>query len=373
MNHIKAKIPVSFSIFFFLLFFCFCFLNSNFVFAQGATGVKVGPIRIEELVEPGEIVTKKVKVTNLADVPQTFYIYVMDFTAQGEGGSVVLYQPGTQEGPFLSSWVETTKEGINFNPGQEKEIPITFRVPKEVGPGGYYGAIVFGPKPPEINPTEGSVIALTHQAAVLALFHVLGEVDENARIREFSTDKNIYSAPFKVQFLIRVENLGNVHIKPVGSIKITNMRKKEVANLAVNSSGANVLPKTIRKFENVWEGSSAFGKYTALLILNYGVPTHEGGKGIKTITYQTSFWIIPWNIVIPVIIGFIFLLALFLLMVNLYKNKAVRQALQKAGVLQTKNLEKTKTFSGIYLLLILLIVLILILAIGIVIFFLFFA
>ncbi len=371
MNQTKfyLKFPILFSILFFLLLFCFYFLNSNFVFAQAGTGIKVGPIRIEELVEPGEVV----KVTNLADVPQTFYVYVMDFTAQGEGGGVVLYQAGTQEGSFLSSWVEATKEGISFNPGQEKEITITFRVPKEVGPGGYYGAIVFGPKPPQINPTEGSVIALTHQAAVLALFHVLGEVDENARIREFATNKNIYSTPFKVQFLIRVENLGNVHIKPVGSIKITDMRGKEAANLAVNPGGGNVLPKIIRRFENTWEGDFGFGKYTAFLVLNYGVPAHQGGQGIKTLTYQTTFWIVPWNIVIPAAIGFIFIFALFLLMVNLYKNKAVRQALQKAGLAQIQNLEKTKSASGIYLFLILLIALILILIIGVIIFFLFFA
>ncbi len=365
------KLFILFSVFFFFLIFNFYSLSSNFVFAQSGTGVKVGPIRIEELVEPGEVVTKKVKVTNLADVSQIFYVYVMDFTAQGEGGGVVLYQTGIQEGPFLGSWVEATKEGISFNPGQEKEIPITFRVPKEVGPGGYYGAIVFGPKPPQINPAEGSVIALTHQAAVLVLFHVLGEVDENARIREFATDKNIYSAPFRVQFLTRIENLGNVHIKPVGSIKITNMRGKEAANLAVNPSGGNVLPKIIRRFENTWEGNFGFGKYAAFLVLNYGVPAHQGGQGIKTLTYQTSFWIVPWNIVIPAAIGFIFILALSFLVVNLYKNRAVRQALQRVGVAQTKNLRvpEPEAASRIYTFLVILVILILVLIVAGVIFF----
>ncbi len=356
----------------FLPFFFSFFIFNYTAYAQIA-GIKVSPIRIEELVEPGDVVTKKIKVTNVADFAQTFFVYVMDFTATGEGGEAILYQPGVLEGPFLSSWIETTKEGINFAPGEEKEIAITFHVPKEAGPGGYYGAVVFGPRPPEINPAEGSVVSLAHQAAVLVLFHLLGEVDENARIREFASDKNIYSTPFQVKFITRIENLGNVHIKPVGSIKIVNMAGKEVANLSFNEIGSNVLPKTIRKYENTWEGNFGLGKYSAFLAINYGVPAHQGGKGIKTISSQVSFWIMPWNIVIPVLVGIIFLIAIFLLLVNLYKNRAVRIALQKAGVNYQLSQLPTTTFPAlIYIFIILLILIIASIILG-VIYFLFFA
>lgn len=352
-----------------LIFFILFFVPN--VFAQ--IGIKTSPLRFEEVVEPGQVLTKYIKVTNTADFPQTFYLYPMDFKGKGEGGEAFLLPSGSEEGPYLSSWVQVTKEGTQFAPGEEKQIPITFKVPSNIGPGGYYGAIVVGPQPPKIDPKEGVALSLTHQVAVLALFRVKGDVLEEGRIREFSTEKNFYNAPFNIKFITRLENLGNVHIKPIGGIEIKNLFGKTVSTITLNPTGANVLPKSVRRFENIWSGDMGFGRYSASLVLNFGTPVGEGGQGVQTLTAQNYFWILPWKIIIPSVLILIFLILLFVLIAKIYKDKVLKKALQEAGLMKIKYVKKYEGPSPfIYLLIIALIVLILIVLIGGLIFFLFF-
>ncbi len=317
----------------FLFFALLCFFSLGFfsdVYGQG--GVEASPFRIEQTVDPGERVTSFITVTNASDVPKTFYVFVKDFVPKGERGEVTLLSTGSQDGPFLSGWVDIPAEGIDFGPREKKEIPINFKVPERVGPGGYYGAVVFGPKPPEPKEGEGSVVLLTHQVGVLALFQVRGDVNKDARIREFTTDNDFYNNPFEVNFRSRVENLGNVHIKPVGTITIENMRGSQVATIPVNDAGSNALPESIRRFDNKWEGDFGFGKYTATLVMSFGGLTIDSGEGVRTASAQTTFWIMPLDVVVPIGIILTIIIITGLLLANWYKKKALRDAYRQIGL-----------------------------------------
>ena len=316
------------TIFFLLLFLAFGFLSNS----SADASVEASPFRIEETVEPGERVTSFINVTNASDKPQTFYTFVKDFVPRGERGGVRLVPAGSEEGPFLSSWVDIPREGMSFAPRERRQVQVNFRVPQNVGPGGYYGAVVFGPKAPEIEEGEGSIIALAHQVGVLVLFQVEGDAYHEARIREFTTDSNFYENPFTVNFTTRVENLGNVHVKPVGTIKIENMRGSQVATISVNEDGANALPQSIRRFENTWEGDFGFGQYTATLVLSFGGLTSDTGTGIRTVSAQKTFWIIPWDIVIPAGVVFLVVVLTIIITATWSKKKAVREALRQAGI-----------------------------------------
>ena len=99
---------------------------------------------------------------------------------------------------------------------------------------------------------------IAHKTGVLLLFQVSGDIVEKAVIKEFSTDKEFYSTPFTVNFLTRVENLSNVHIKPRGTIVISNMLGKETSIIRVNEKGSNILPNSIRRFESSWQNNFGF-------------------------------------------------------------------------------------------------------------------
>ncbi len=356
--------------------FCFLFSGIYFVFAQG--GIKISPIRIEEIIKPGDIIQKSVKVTNLSSYKTTLYPYRKDFKAAGEAGYPELLSPGSDI-HGCGSWIKISEEGIPFEPGEEREVVFTIEVPQDIGPGGYYGALMFGTVPPEARlkgkgEERGAAITVGQQTGSLILLKVFGKTVEEAMVREFSTDKDVYSIPFKINFITRIENLGNVHIKPQGSIEIRNMLNRKVGVVKFNEAGANILPNSIRRFETNWEGNIGFGKYTALITLSFGTFTSEGGQGRQTIYAQTSFWIIPWKIIIPSVLALIFTGSLFLLFLRVYKNKAVEKVLREAGLMRARYIRKYEGPSPtLHLVLIIILVLVIFAIIAGTIFFLFFA
>lgn len=327
------------SILFFLSLF---FVNLNSVSAQNA-GIGISPVKIEDIVNPGEVLRAGVTVTNSSDSGTTLYVYLKDFKAEGETGMPKLIAPGSEDGNYLASWIDITDEGISFGPREEKYITFNVNVPENIGPGGYYGAIYFGTKPPKINiegEEKGAGMAIGQQTGCLLLLQVSGDAHEEAVIREFITGKNFYSTPYDVNFLLRVENLGNVHIKPIGNIKIKNMFGREVHELPVNENGGNVLPNSIRKFSENWGGKNGFGKYEAELGLSYGTSASDGGQGKQSVFSVVTFWIFPWRIIIPLGLSAVFTIALMFLFLKFYKNKAVRRAMEQAGIGHVRYVKK---------------------------------
>jgi hypothetical protein len=65
--------------------------------------------------------------------------------------------------------------------------------------------------------------------------------------------------------------------------------------------------------------------------LTYGIPADQGGQGKKSLYGEKTFWIIPWRIVLPLFLGLIFLTSVFLIAVKFYKNRVVKQVMERAG------------------------------------------
>ncbi len=364
-------------LFIFVLFFNFLlFFDVGSLEAQ-TIGIKISPVRYEELVEPGVQINRILNVENQSDTTKTLYAYLRDFRAEGEGGQPKLIAPGTEQGYFLASWIDISGEGIEFKPNEAREIHFQINVPLDAGPGGYYGAILFGTEPPRLKldgEDKGAGMAVSQQTGSLILLQVKGKVKEEARIREFVTNKGLYSTPFDVEFLTRIENLGNVHVKPIGTITINNMFNKEIGSIRVNDGGANVLPNSIRRFSENWQGENGFGRYVATIGLSYGTSANLGGQGKQTLYTETIFWIVPWRIIIPIVLTLIILLSLTILFLKLYKNRAVRRAMEQAGYGRVRMVKKYQGPSPIiYISVILLVVLIVVFMIMSLIYFFLFA
>jgi len=322
-----------------IFIFLFVLIPANKIKAQSEEGIKISPVRIGDLVDPGQTLTKLVEVTNQSNSSREIFTFLRDFKAEGEGGQATLLEPGSEEGSFLASWIDTATSGIMFAPGETKELPVFINVPEEAGPGGYYGAVVFGTLPPEFNQDSedrGAGMSIGQQAATLILLRVKGDADERADIREFSTDKQYYNTPFEINFTTRIENKGNVHMAPVGTISIKNQFGKTVEEIIFNEKISNVLPKTFRKFQHSWSGDMAFGKYSANLVLTYGTPTNLGGQGMQSLVAVRTFWILPWKIIYLTISSILIFALIFWLLLKMYKNKAVKKAMEEAGLAEVK-------------------------------------
>lgn len=321
-----------------LIFFIIYFLN--FVFPApcvlaDVSSMKVVPSIIEDLIEPGEIIEKEIKVVNYSDMPITVYVYIKDFKAADETGKAELIVPGTEEGNYISSWLNITNEAIDFVPGEERVVPFTINIPEDIGPGGYYGAIVFGTEPPEVRAKgeeKGAAIGISQQTASLILLQRAGDAIEKAIIKEFNADKQLYNVPFEVNFTTRIENLGNVHIKPRGIIEVNNMLGRKVAVIIVNDEGGNILPSSARIFKNTWKDDFGFGRYEASLAISFGTPADKGGEGRKTLAIKRYFWVLPVRPIVSAVLSLLLTLILFIIFLKIYKRRAIKKVMERMGV-----------------------------------------
>lgn len=248
---------------------------------------------------PQQVWTSNVKAINNNRFPITVYANVVNFAPQGETGQGKFVPVLSQmtEGATLAEWIEISKEPIILAPGESKQVPFTVRVPADASPGGHFAAIMVGTRPPA---ETGSFTVQTSQIVTSLFFvRIAGDVIEDGAVREFRTTKNFLQEP-NVDFEVRFQNKGNVHIQPQGEILITNMWGKERGMIPINHKThfGNVLPESIRKFEFTWKGESQFtdiGRYTAELTLAYGT----GNR--KFVTSTTHFWIVPVKPVLTVL------------------------------------------------------------------------
>lgn len=237
------------------------FATASPVFAQ-PLGITIIPPRFELFANPGDIIPETIRVVNDAEVPQSFGVLVEDFSSAGEEGRVVLEEGESDQQYSLKSWIEPGMQNITVQPGEEVIFPFTITVPKNAEPGGHYASILF-----QIGgePIEG-VTSVKHRIGSLILLRVSGDVVEDSKIETFSAP--VYSKQGPVTFTLRLKNEGTTHIRPNGTIVITNMFGQKVDEVPLN--GLNVFPGVIRKMETDWNRENLLGQYTATLVATYG-------------------------------------------------------------------------------------------------------
>ena len=249
-------------------------------------GLVISPPISEKTIEAGKSDTGKFKITNPTTVDLKINITTQDFKAQGESGAQQFVSPEDNTSYSLAKWI-TVANSFVLKSGEEKEIPYTINVPAAAEPGGHYGVIFFTPT---IDKTvEGSGALVIPQIGGLVLVNVPGTITYDAKIAEFNTAKKLYlNTTNIVDLFTRVENLGNTHFKPTGEIDIYNAFGKKIETLKLNETNGNVLPDSVRKFENAWTKKYGFGWYSAKVNLTYG-PNNNN------LSSSLIFWIIPWK------------------------------------------------------------------------------
>ncbi len=254
--------------------------------------LSVSPTLFQMTANPSQSWESEIRVVNVNDFEITVYPQVVNFAPSGESGTGALIPIFAEEtkGTTLAEWVTLTQREVVIAPGQTATIPFSVKVTPDAAPGGHYAAILVGTKPPQ-KTTAASQVQTAQFVTSLLFVRVSGDVIESGNIREFTTEKTINNDP-DIQFNIRFENTGNVHLQPQGDITITNMWSMERGVIPINyqTHFGNVLPASIRKFSFSWMGAKSsydIGRFKAIATLGYG----EDTKNFSTST--TYFWVIP--------------------------------------------------------------------------------
>lgn len=298
--------------------------------AQDAVTLSITPPLIKNSMNPGDIWKSTVKVVNNNPTEMVIYVDAVDFRGKQEDGVVEFLSTvdsGTSSdefSPFLSQWIVLENKEVLIPAYGGKEIPFIIDVPEGASPGGHYAAILAGTRPPEEN-IGGSVIKVSSLLASLVLLNVKGDIEERGIIREFSSDKSVYDNA-DVNMTVRFENLGNVHLQPLGEIKVYAPfnKLKKTLTLNHNSEFGNVLPQSIRKWSFNWKGERnilEMGRYRAELVLGYG---ENGRQADNRVIY---FWVVYWK---PVLIASTILI-LFILLIIITVRSYIRRAIRNSA------------------------------------------
>lgn len=287
-------------------------------FAQEA-GVRISPAVIEETLNPGVTVEYTFAVENLTRAAQTFYIFSRNIAGVTDGGAPIFAATDLDvTGYELVDWLSIPVTEINLEEGGKQSIDFTLTIPEDAAPGSHFGGIFVSAEPPDL---EESGAAVGYQVANIVSIRVSGEAIETASIRQFSTGKFLYGSQ-NIDFNVRIENNGNVLVRPSGPLEIRNSLGKKVGEVLFNENRSGVFPGKTREFDDVqWIGDSVgFGRYEAMLSPVYG---DDGAR--KTMSSTVTFWVLPINIIGPAALVLGVLLLATIIAVKLYIKRMLAQ------------------------------------------------
>ncbi|MFA5197375.1 MAG: hypothetical protein WC437_03030 [Patescibacteria group bacterium] len=306
------------------------------------SGITVGPPVVEYTIEKGQTASGIVKVNDYNPAAVTLYPQVSDFASKDETGQPAFFEPDPNRKFSLSNWIKFSPEPINLAVGELRAVQYQIVVPADAEPGGHYGVLFFSTKAPNDVKEGEAKVSTNLKVGQLILVKVPGNIAEKGSVASFKTKKYFNFMPeihlwktnettddqgkktskkewnpsfaWNVGFTTRIQNNGNIHFKPKGDIQVKNILGQRVSTQTVNPENGNVLPESIRLFENKWTPAWwQFGYFKGNLNLTYGLN--------QSLTASAGFLVIPWWLIVVVIL----LIVLIAVVIRKKKKKRLKK------------------------------------------------
>ena len=276
--------------------------------------LEIAPPVITLTANPGQTIKTEIRLRDISSGSLLVKGQINDFIAAGEDGTPKILLDSVGNNPYsIMGWVNPLSDLLMI-PKQIKTLSVTINVPADASPGGHYGVVRFTATPPELH---GQGVSLSASLGSLVLINVNGDIKEKLSVEEFSVNHGgktgtlFESAP--VQFVERLKNTGNTHEQPVGQVTVADMFGKKVAAVNINLPPRNILPQSIRKFDQpldstVLGNKILFGRYTAKLSVTYGADK-------QVVTSSFVFWVVPYTLIgvtIVLLVAGFFILRFFI-------------------------------------------------------------
>lgn len=318
---------------------------------ESSLNITVNPIFFDYDVEPGTLIQDRVRIRNNNSDDLQVNLEINKLTAD-EIGSLTIDE--TSETDDFVNWINLSQTSVNLPAGEWIDVPFSISVPQDAA-NGYYYTITVAKDPVD---SEGNTVAVSGGAVVPILLTVQNEgAVSSAELVEFKA-KNFINEFLPVDFVTRIKNTGNLHIRPTGNIFISGQGNKDLAILNVNENNGTIIPSEIKEFTNNWgdgffvrepvlengeykldqNGNKVyelkmnwdklthfrFGPYTANLFMVFD----DGVKDV-TIESSTTFWVIPYKLIAVILIALFILIFGIQFMLNQRDKKVMKKYSKK--------------------------------------------
>ncbi|HNW23441.1 MAG TPA: hypothetical protein PKH06_01620 [Candidatus Dojkabacteria bacterium] len=293
-------------------------------FAQTDLSIGVAPTSKVLKMSPGEVYSDEIVFWNISQTGDTYKVFISGFEQiENQPGTAIILTPEDDAKALYSAskWFTTEKDTLYLEPNKNIKLKYSITVPQDATKGEFNAEIFL------ISQTEFEQIgtgAFTNLAAGTPFLIQIGdEFVENAELLSFISDKKIYEK-INVKLLTHIKNIGDTHITPTGEIVIENIFRQEVARLPFNKNNQSLLRDTDGNYEDIWLQSSylspnnaiALGPLKAKLFVTY----RSFQPGFAVLNAETTFWIIPWKIIIAITVTILLAIIVKAIRKNLAKK-----------------------------------------------------
>lgn len=261
--------------------------------AQEKRTMTIVPPTVSVSVDPGGKSEGILKVINDSEETLTFTAIMRDFIVEDSIGTPKILPPDmlSDKRFSASSWIAVYPSTFTIEPHQKQELNYYLQTPPDARPGGHYAAVIYTPN--AAGGTQGSGASVNAQIGTLFYVGINGPITEKAEVSRFSTNPFQEYGPVNIQ--TQIKNLGDLHIRPKGSITVTNLFGGKVAELALDEQ--NIFPGGIaRDYENSFGKGFLIGPYTAKFVASYGKDNN------LPLMATVTFWVFPWKITLVAIL-----------------------------------------------------------------------
>lgn len=276
---------------------------------RAAEIITVSPALFDFKAKARDILPEKIVLANKSNVKLNVYAFVNNILA-ATGEAKFLDPAAADHSSSLANWISISRGVLDMAPGEKKAIDFSVEVNMRAKPGIYHAIISFA-----AGATRQIAEANLKEAAQINInLEVLDSAKEGLEIKKFMPDKTIFSK-FPVSLSYILENNGDRSLLPTGRILIYNRGGEEVSVITLNPEAINIEPQTSKNFKAVWSDGKDFGRYKALLNIEYGIREH------RTLHDVIFFWVIPWQKLL-VLFGGIGILPIIFIFVRSESNKS---------------------------------------------------
>ena len=270
-----------------------------------AADFSVTPLIIDLKAKPRDILKDTIGVMNNSSHIGNIYAFVNN-TDPLLGMEEWKSMTSSKAGDSLANWIEIKRGTLALPPNEKMELPLLIQVNLHAKPGIYHATITFA----EGGTRAEAEARIKEGVSVAVNVEVQDDAKEILELSKFISN-GTFIAGKDATFSYDLKNIGNRPIAPKGEVRIFNGNGEEVATINVNEKDEVLDPNRSKQLASVWKAGSRFGKYKAMLNIEYG----SGSRG--TLKDTVFFWLIPWKELLTV---FMCLLAVFLSFITYWHN-----------------------------------------------------
>jgi len=286
---------------------------------NGEFYLQVSPSPLVATVKPGQTTALDIKIRNQGPTAENLKIVPRTFTFDSNNQKVAL--DDTKQ-PDIAGWISFSAPTFTVQPGQVYTETLKLAVPKDAG-FSYSFALIISRASNTTDISDGRL--LNGSVAIFTLLNV----DRPGAVRKLEltsfTPAKGSTEDLPVTLNATVKNTGNTIAQISGNVFIQRSAddKTPTDTLDFNKTNGFILPGTQRVFSVDWSngfqvestataddgttktttnwnwnklGDIRFGRYTAKLVAVY-----DDGHRDVPVQGETSFWVIPWKILLVVL------------------------------------------------------------------------